>query len=389
MADNPLGAQTGGDEHSVEAAADAIKAQYNLDGYESPAETEQAPEAEIEPGGEEIETADAELEPEAPAIEEAPEEGEQDNDLLETLRNEAEDPEAEAEEIEGAEAPDAEDNIDGIEPGESLAIDAPISWPEAAKEAFRALPPETQEIIATREGEREKHLSEKGNELAEVQRETSEHLQAVISERQHYANTLAPIVQSLGADLEGSQARLDTLFETYQQTADPEDQVAYETAKREIEANRARFEGVRQEQARINHQQQQEAQNMREQSIRESSIALMQKIPEWADDKLAAKEITELREFVSKHYEVKPEVANGIYDQALIRMARDAKAYQALQSKAPKAKAKLKGKPPVTKPGTVSNKADIEAKANAAKVTNLRQSGSTEGLADVLKGLGI
>lgn len=53
----------------------------------------------------------------------------------------------------------------------SEVITAPISWPAAEKERFKTLPPEVQKFISKREADREKYVSTKANEAANIGRQ--------------------------------------------------------------------------------------------------------------------------------------------------------------------------------------------------------------------------
>ena len=377
MADNPLGEALKSEDFSVETLADGIKAKYGLDGAEP--EAEPAEEIQDKPT-EDVEPTEAhdEIEPEAEETEQTP---------LDDLQAEAESEETLEQE---AEAPDAEGDEPEVEAQELEPIDAPVSWPEADKEAFRGLPPALQELVAERESEREGNLTRVSQDFADKSRDIEEYANQVSLERQYFAEHLAPFIQSIGTDLEGSQANLDALFNRYQESGDGDDQLAYEGAKRDLEKKQADHARLIEERDRIAHQQHNEAVRANNAKVAESAKTLARRIPEWGkDDKLAAAEIKDLRQFVQSQYEVAPEVANGIYDAALIEMARDAKAYRALQKGKPNAKRKLKGKPPVAKPGTVSSKAEVNEKQRGAMVTNLRKTNSVDALADVLKSAGV
>lgn len=50
-------------------------------------------------------------------------------------------------------------------------VSAPMSWPAAEKERFKTLPPEVQKFISKREADRERYVSSKANEAANVSRQ--------------------------------------------------------------------------------------------------------------------------------------------------------------------------------------------------------------------------
>lgn len=70
---------------------------------------------------------------------------------------------------------DQGDKQEGIEtdatPEVAKAIQAPVSWSEQDKQIFAKLPPDAQNIIARREGERDKHLIRTSDELSRFKQE--------------------------------------------------------------------------------------------------------------------------------------------------------------------------------------------------------------------------
>lgn len=99
----------------------------------------------------------------------------------------AEVPKAEDSEKEAAKG-EAEEEItdpenEAEEETSQQAIQAPVSWSAAEKDEFSKLPPEAQEIVARREGEREHLLMVKSQELSESQQSYAE-LDAVFEPRQ-------------------------------------------------------------------------------------------------------------------------------------------------------------------------------------------------------------
>lgn len=72
--------------------------------------------------------------------------------------------------VEGAEAETAvEEEADDLPP-----IEPPVSWDAEAKDVFKSLPREAQEIVAKREGEREKFVQQKSQEAARVKTEVEQ-----------------------------------------------------------------------------------------------------------------------------------------------------------------------------------------------------------------------
>src|SRR5437868_13078345 len=73
------------------------------------------------------------------------------------------------EDVTGAAAKDSA----GKEAGED-AIAPPVSWSDEEKETFRKLPREAQSVVARREGERDRMLSQRAQDLAQRERALEE-----------------------------------------------------------------------------------------------------------------------------------------------------------------------------------------------------------------------
>jgi hypothetical protein len=79
------------------------------------------------------------------------------------------------------------------EPTSAEPVEPPQSWPEEDKAAFRALPREAQAVIARREGERERLLSQRSQELAEKAR-------SLDAERLRYIEQLDGLIDQVESD---------------------------------------------------------------------------------------------------------------------------------------------------------------------------------------------
>jgi hypothetical protein len=70
--------------------------------------------------------------------------------------------------LEADDEPNSEEEADDLPP-----IDAPVSWDAEAKETFKNLPREAQEIVAKRESERERFVQQKSQEATRARTEAS------------------------------------------------------------------------------------------------------------------------------------------------------------------------------------------------------------------------
>ena len=111
---------------------------------------------------------------------------------------------AQAEEQVSGEQPDgeqetapAEEATEAIEAESEPPIEPPRSWPKEDKEHFASLDRKTQEILARREQERDRHFLRGQNESAEQRKATEAERQQAEQLRQHYEAQLPLVVQAL------------------------------------------------------------------------------------------------------------------------------------------------------------------------------------------------
>ncbi len=82
------------------------------------------------------------------------------------------------------------------EPAPEPAIAPPLSWSADDKAHFQALPPATQKIIAERESERERGVSQKLSEAAAERKAAEAEKQAAAQERQRFVSHAAQFVDA-------------------------------------------------------------------------------------------------------------------------------------------------------------------------------------------------
>lgn len=97
----------------------------------------------------------------------------------------------------GTPADDLDPDVDPDAPDADVApIDAPLSWAKDAKEKWADIPRETQEIIATREKERETFLQSKSREAAQTRQAVeTEARSALLTIMQNHEQQLGPLIQ--------------------------------------------------------------------------------------------------------------------------------------------------------------------------------------------------
>jgi hypothetical protein len=77
------------------------------------------------------------------------------------------------------------------------SVQPPRSWSREDQEAFKALPPEQQEIIAQREQERDRALRLRQNELAELQKRGATDVEALQRAQAEFENATAEVLRHL------------------------------------------------------------------------------------------------------------------------------------------------------------------------------------------------
>ena len=140
---------------------------------------------------------------------------------------------------------------------------------------------------------RQKDYTRKTQELAETRRQYEAQYSELERERAQYAQLLPALQQRLEQPAE-REPDWDTLYDT-----DPTMAAKAERQWRKQQSERqAQLEAVQQEQARMAQIQHQRMHQMQAQYVDQQREVLPDLIPEWRDSKVAAKEATELRDFL-------------------------------------------------------------------------------------------
>jgi hypothetical protein len=224
----------------------------------------------------------------------------------------------------------------------------------------------------------EQHLTRKGQKLADERRDFDQKRQEAEKATQERIQSLDVALQLANQRLLGKFARLDwnALRETnpqgYQQAYIEYQQLYGELAQ----ASQA----LQQEQARYAEQQTREYDAF----VTEQRRLWAQHMPHWADSKVKAAELNELREYV-KSKGIDPTDLDRVSDFRYGQVMHDALQWHRLQAKTKDVKKAVKSAGPVVKPGIRKSGAAVNADAIAKTRDRLRKSGSTEALADLIK----
>ncbi len=193
------------------------------------------------------------------------------------------------------------------------SIEPPASWKAEWKDQFKALPPETQKIIAERESERERGITKSQQESAEARKAAEAERAQVQAERQHYVQRLSGMIDQVKATdpiiAEGLRTDWVALSKENPALALQKkfefDQRSFQLQALENERNAAN--------ARI-----------RDEKFREGHKLLSEKLDFWNDEGKRTAFQSELAKTLTDHYGLKPEEAANIEDARAMLIARDA-----------------------------------------------------------------
>ena len=114
------------------------------------------------------------------------------------------------------------------------------------------------------------------------------------------------------------------------------------------------------------------AQQQRAQHLQGEQAALLEGIPEWRDEAMAAKEKSALVTYAQQSGFSEYELANASDSRAVIAL-RKAMLYDALQDETPKAKVKVKNAPRMVRAGRPKSKAEKSSRRQAEKLSRISQ----------------
>jgi hypothetical protein len=294
---------------------------------------------------------------------------------------EAEEPEALAEEPE-AESQEVEQEADeAAEEAQPEAVDLPTSWPSEMAETWKSLPPETQDFIVKREGERDAAVNAKFQEAANLRKANEAEINEAKTNRQRFAEA-ADFLMSMVQPQKPPASMLNPNSSDY----NPD---AYHLGSRRYEEQVGLLQTVAQQRSEIAQQEQAESERARAQRVAEINSKHMpdleKLVPDISDPAKAdtafhglalyalnqgVPEETELSAFTA--VELKLLAKAQKYDEMMAAKAK-------VQPKAPKPAA------PVVKPGVATPRAAVEQHKRKQAFERLGREGSIEAGAAVWK----
>ncbi len=199
-------------------------------------------------------------------------------------------------------------------------------------------------------------------------------------ERQHYANVLVPMINTLAQEIVGDEAALEQLL-----LSDPHE---YQVRKHQLEKRKAALQGAQQQLQIIEQRRQQETAERYKQSVLENERKLYELFPHWQKDIVKARdEMRGLREY-AKSYGIDPQLADTFIEAPFFQILHKAKLYDGIKQAKAEVTKKVQLAPPVTKPGAAQKK-DGQAQRLTVAKQRLRKTHHWKDAGAALKELGI
>lgn len=223
-----------------------------------------------------------------------------------------------------------------------------------------------QELINgyTRQAAFDRKMNEvKTNGIQEIEQVKGQHIQA----RDEYARRVANLEQQLSEYVE-QEPNWAELYEY-----EPLEAVH---GRQEWNAKKEKYEAVKLERQKMQHQQQLEEQERLEKFYAEDRNKVSERIIEWKDQEIMKKELPLIKSYALTDAEY-TEQEISIADTRAIRVLRKAMLYDKLMSNKGKAATKVKNKPKVIKSG-IANTTPSKTKQFKAKFNQLKTSGAME-----------
>jgi GNAT superfamily N-acetyltransferase len=198
---------------------------------------------------------------------------------------------------------------------------------------------EVTEEEAARGYSRTQDYTRKTQELAERRKAFEQNEQAVLQERQRYAEVLERLEQMV-APADAQEPDWATLREEL-------DPAEYNRAVADYQLEKIRAKELREERERVAAVQQRDAMLQRARIAEQEYTRLLETVPEWKDQAVAKKDMEAIVGYAESIGFTQNDVAE-VLDHRLMRVLRDAARFNTLQ-KAPKAQSAAKPTPGVTK----------------------------------------
>lgn len=295
-------------------------------------------------------------------------------------------PEGEAQPAESQEEQEVTD--EAAEEAQPEPVDLPPSWPSEMAETWSSLPPETQEFITRREGEREAAVNAKFQEAANVRKANEALIAEANTNRQRFVEE-TEFVLNLVNPTEPPTSMLDPASSDY----NPD---AYHLALANYRQNVGLISNLRQRVEHARAQQQEEAQREHYERLAEINErhgpALLSDVPDIADEAKAGQAIADIARYavsqgVPEEQFANPELRANITAPMLHILWKAQQFDKMKEAKAKVVPKAAKPAAPPVKPGVTTPRSAVEGAKRKAVLERLDREGSVEAGAAFFKGL--
>lgn len=170
--------------------------------------------------------------------------------------------------------------------------------------------------------QRQAAFTQRSQALANDRREFETHRDAVVKERGQYARLLVALEAQLSGEAEPDWAALEQ--------NDPV-QFAVESAR--WTQRRERLAAIQSEKDRLQGEAEKQVRERVSAHVTEQARLLLEKVPEYRDEKVRTKDRTAIKEFAVQNYGFTMDEIDQLVDHRAVLVLRDARAYRALQAK--------------------------------------------------------
>lgn len=263
------------------------------------------------------------------------------------------------------------------DPAEGPAIAAPRSWPADMRDAFAKLPGDLQQVIATRENERDTAFNRQVREAVERRQAAEAELAAASTERRQYLVNLNAMIEGLARQTAGEFADIRNAGDLERMAAaDPQRYLRWQARRDALQSALAEQDAI---QRRSRAEQMQRLQGYASQQ----RALILEKIPELADPKTRSALQAEMNDYL-RSVGFSDQETGAWLDHRYALVIRDALRYRKGQQAAKAAtEKKVINLPRMQRPGAGSSGTARSAQDRAA-MTRIARYGTTDQQAEAL-----
>lgn len=273
----------------------------------------------------------------------------------------------------------ASEESKGEDEPEVPAIDPPSSWDAQSKEKFKALPPDLQEYISTREQERERVTNTRLQEASEQRRAIEAAAAQTAQMRDAYEQRLIAFSHHLNSaipeEFRGIKSEADLV-----KLADSNPALVTK-----FNAWRQQLAAINNEMLEIEHQRAAETDHQRQTVLQNEFSAIAEKWPDFVDEAKGKAIKSEMVSYARERGFNDQEIAS-LVDHRLVLILKDAMAGQKAMQAAQQVKQKVAAKPlpKVVKPGS-GEQTGKGAGVDRGQARRVAQSGDVNDIARTLE----